>query len=102
MKYPVVFRKLNSGAVIALLPTLPLEGNALETACKGFTASGEVSADIGLMRITREAKEGEFYSLWAKMAQAGYDVEPVKRITGAINEQRLQAAAIQESVAMAA
>lgn len=102
MKYPVVFRKLTSGAVIALLPTLPLQGNALETACKGFTATGEVSADIGLMRITREARTEECYSLWAKIAQAGYDVEPVKRITGAINEQRLQNAAIQETLQEAA
>lgn len=102
MKYPVVFRKLSSGAVIALLPTLPLQGNTLETACKGFADTGEVPADIGLMRITREAKQEEYFSLWAKMAQAGYNVEPVKRITGALNEQRLQNAAVQESVLMAA
>lgn len=89
MSLPVMFRKLKSGAVIGILPTLPAGQGAIETSCRAFTKEGEVTVDTSITHVTTEAQPFEYVQLLIDMANAGYkDIRVTKRITQQLHDQR--------------
>lgn len=90
-KTPVVFRKLDDGQILALLPTMPVTDTKRPTACLGYTAaSGFETIDTSLVRVTKEARPNEYQLTFAEiMKQFPYEEFTVnKRVTDAMLRER--------------
>lgn len=70
---PVIFRKFNSGSVIAILPTIL--GTADYWTCASYMHIGQHSGcdPVGLIRMTKPATEMEYSDLLEELISIGYD-----------------------------
>ena len=89
MKTKVIFRKFNTGEVIALFPSLA--GTNDVRTCMSYLHIGQHgSASIDLGRNLKLALPFEYAPLLAELHRIGYDLEVAKRATAKDFRARLE------------
>lgn len=87
-KTTVLFRKWNTGEVIALLPEIPSTANPDE--CLSYMAIGQHgAASPGITRSTQPATPEEYAPLKKEMEQMGYALKIASRIPTRARAARL-------------
>ena len=83
---PVIFRKFSDGEVIALFPTVC--GTSWYD-CNSYMHVGQhSSADLGIVSITKLAKEEEYKDLFEELESIGYNLKVYTRFNKWMNTER--------------